>query len=46
MGRDCTYYRIVEEKKTTRKGDQIVSLEEFEPTDFDVLTIPYQGPSL
>jgi|UPI00043EEB25 hypothetical protein len=45
-GRDCTYYRIMSDTKTSENGCKYVELEEFEPLDFEVVSEPYHGPRL
>jgi hypothetical protein len=46
-GRDCTYYREVSSADNQETaGEKLVTLEAYEPHDFDVITEPYHGPHL
>ncbi|KAK1931165.1 Plant cysteine oxidase 2 [Phytophthora citrophthora] len=43
VGRDCTYFRVVDAKENSEK---LVTLESYVPLDFDVATEAYHGPHL
>ncbi|KAG6612688.1 2-aminoethanethiol dioxygenase [Phytophthora cinnamomi] len=47
-GRDCTYYRVLDsaDSHDDNNGHKLVTLETFNPLDFDVVTEPYFGPRL
>lgn len=45
-GRDCTYYRITSDVRTSEEGKKYVTLEEYEPRNFDVVSETYNGPRL
>ncbi|ETM33954.1 hypothetical protein L914_18856 [Phytophthora nicotianae] len=46
VGRDCTYFRVVDSQDSNDNSEKIVMLESYSPLDFDVITEAYYGPHL
>ncbi|POM72184.1 hypothetical protein PHPALM_11144 [Phytophthora palmivora] len=45
-GRDCTYYRVIASPNEESNSEKLVTLEAYEPHDFEVVTEAYHGPHL